>query len=208
MRQTCEVVMLPTEKASKLVLTDNKLRGTPYEGDVYQAQHLYIVLDKEIKEGDWVYDKVAKFIKQATKHTIVLIGKTNEYYLKVMASTDKEITPTALLPNNFIASYIKSYNEDRIITLIDIELYKPNAAYQVSEHWAIKTRGDKKTIYVYRLTPSFERETYTREQVDDLIHTICYRLRRGAFKDNDQYLSTMNRIKNEDYQNWINNYKK
>lgn len=51
----CKVVMLPTEKATKLFIDTVYNKGTlkygiPLDG-IYQ--HLYILSDEEIKEGDW-----------------------------------------------------------------------------------------------------------------------------------------------------------
>ena len=45
---------------------------------------------------------------------------------------------------------------------------------------------------------------YTEKQVDELIETICFRLRSGHFKTLDLKLSAINRIKNEDYTHWKN----
>ena len=43
---------------------------------------------------------------------------------------------------------------------------------------------------------------YTEEQVNELIETICFRLRSGHFKTLDLKISAINRIKNEDYKHW------
>jgi len=60
LKKKCQVVMLSTEKASKIVLQGYKgLGGLLFSNNQYikssnyQPQHLYILSDEEIKEGDW-----------------------------------------------------------------------------------------------------------------------------------------------------------
>ena len=69
MKKKCRVVMLPTEKASKLFIIDkNTVSEPPYLSfadvggkvhatECYQPQYLYLISDDEIKEGDNVYSK-------------------------------------------------------------------------------------------------------------------------------------------------------
>lgn len=54
-----KVVMLPTEKASKIIKEDGVLKFNPSNIDVgiKEYQHLYFLSDEEIKEGDWCLDK-------------------------------------------------------------------------------------------------------------------------------------------------------
>jgi len=58
MKKTHKVVMLATEKASNLCLADTKLvliKEAKYNLSNIKVQHLYIISDDEIKEGDWWY---------------------------------------------------------------------------------------------------------------------------------------------------------
>ena len=110
MKQLCNVVMLPTEKASDLcslkedtqgidwksATNDNapwqskgtlffKQAGKSYHG--MQNQHLYITSDEEIKEGDWVYWELTSDVFQFKK-----LDCTQDYIKeckKVIATTDK-----------------------------------------------------------------------------------------------------------------------
>ena len=93
MKKKCKVVMLPTEKASRLYKAPwdeppfigyfNNPQGT-IKGDTI-AQHLYLISDDEIKEGDWYYDVIEKKIFQRT------LPEDDQYThdKKVIASTDK-----------------------------------------------------------------------------------------------------------------------
>ena len=103
-----EVVMFPTEKAqknslcltagSKLILLDGKDWETVNDVAGFRPQHLYILSDEEIKEGDWVLTKkynnpvkANKFIKSIgwyysnTLVNDICSGK------KIIATTDESL---------------------------------------------------------------------------------------------------------------------
>lgn len=104
------VVMLPTTKESILCLstfiglslTTQMLSIVPD----FVNQHLYIISDDDIKEGDWVYKndsnpKVFKWINTTN---------TNFNYKKIIATTDTSLN-LAQPSQEFIEKYIESYNE-------------------------------------------------------------------------------------------------
>ena len=105
----CEIIMLATEKAqlnalcltasSKLILLDGKDWETVNNVAGFRPQHLYILSDEEIKEGDWVLTKkynnpvkANKFIKSIgwyysnTLVNDICPGK------KIIATTNSELT--------------------------------------------------------------------------------------------------------------------
>ena len=63
-------------------------------------------------------------------------------------------------------------------------------------------------VQIPLVSQMLEEKQYTKKEVDDLVETICFRIRRGFFKDNESYLKTLERIKNEDYKNWLEKNKK
>ena len=94
--QKCEVIMLPTEKASKLYLHGLK-------------QHLYILSSEEIKEGDWFYHAIGEILKctkiegnfiRYEKFTVPGVSKVahsfdihiNLHPKKIIATTNSELT--------------------------------------------------------------------------------------------------------------------
>lgn len=132
MKKTFKVVMLPTEKAShihfvtpkdnigdnyekvngKLVpLKTNKLLYTDNTTEYgFPPQHLYIISDDEIKEGDWVYDSSSlpqdapiKRIRIIDDTHYTLYGDTSRnlkcHYKKIVATTDKSIRPVCIKCN-------------------------------------------------------------------------------------------------------------
>lgn len=188
MKKTFKVVMLPTEKASRLWLrgSDNKLilennlqhNSTTVKG----CQHLYIISDDEIKEGDWFYNPATKEVLFASKDMLSWNSDTTQEHKgwkKIVATTDimlgRESNPKSSfylegglpqLPASFIQAYIKAYNEGNPITEVDleIELHKwVGSTYPVGHRptYQIKTRPDN-TVIVH------QSKMYSRDEVEKL----------------------------------------
>lgn len=162
MKKTFKVVMLSTEKASPLFDKKGQLEyniNPPLHGirDLgWKYQHLYIISDDEIKEGDWYMNKFGRL-------SIKVIGdKSNEGDKKIVATTDKSLEITVYskyistvegkntrykqlpqLPESFTQAYIKAYNEGKPITEVDLEM-EYNKLYPMVENnnLIIKTRPD------------------------------------------------------------------
>ena len=92
---------LVLDSVHRLFIASNNMRPNSLISDYYKSQHLYIVSDEPIKEGDWIiYDNkvgVYKYDSIANTHDIVVAGvgtfpfQTKEYYKKIIATTDKSI---------------------------------------------------------------------------------------------------------------------
>lgn len=94
MKKKCKVVMLPTEKASTitthssngcLYITGSKPRLANFVS--LTNQHLYLISDDEIKEGDWFYNEMNKIVVKATNRYSEM--KNPIPHKKVIASTDE-----------------------------------------------------------------------------------------------------------------------
>jgi hypothetical protein len=190
-QETFNVVMLPTEKASLLVFTNNKL----YYSDLghltndWINQHLYIISNNTIVEGDWV------LINNSFKVKVELDGSTLGYrtdvaflYLrenersvkKIVASTDKDITPSTWIGESFVQVFIKNYNEGKVIDSISLEkddyfvsnnetfIDSINAKGNYFTHGKkIKTRPDGSVI----IHPN---KTYSQAEVDSMLdRQVC-----------------------------------
>jgi len=110
MKKKCEVVMLPTEKAItegsiiSRAVGDNlaivnclTIDDKNAEKDGHQNNHLYLISDDEIKEGDWVIDlSISELFKAETKYIKLMIAAPHleKSVKKVIASTDFELTRT------------------------------------------------------------------------------------------------------------------
>jgi len=192
MKKTHKVVMLPTEKASRIHLANNKLiygKELFTDGLTGRNQHLYITSNDEIKEGDWCLffwdggqlgsDKPQQY--QPSKGHVL-----NDGLKKIVATTDTSLKVTDLisdkyavyvpqLPESFIQAYIKAYNEDKPITEVDLEMdcdhnQMPNKVIDI-----IKTRPDN-TVIVH------QSKMYSRDEVeylikcatDEILHVLGY----------------------------------
>lgn len=121
--------MLPTEKTSGFYLYNYKL----FKGNFghYINQHLYIVSDEEIKEGDWCYNYVLDSITQIKSGDVNFLAE--RYYLKhakkIIATTDKYLSSETnnpiqqlpQIPELFIEIYIEYFNSNKPITEVEIE---------------------------------------------------------------------------------------
>jgi hypothetical protein len=177
------VIMLPTNKQSSLALIDiptpilcssiQRKEGQLYIKESYplniNTQHLYIISDDEIKEGDWCIDTI---------NNILFMSDGN---LKLHKNTDKKIiatTDTSLgLPQpsqQFIEKYIESYNKGEVITDVLVE-YEADLTTITKvdyglQHWDYKLKVNPKdnTITIKKLKDNWNRE----EHISD-IYRLC-----------------------------------
>jgi hypothetical protein len=151
MRKTVKVVMLPTENKSQ-IQKSNTTHRLFYDIDVTNDktyQHLYLISDEEIKEGDWYYDVIEKEIFQRT------LPEDDQYThdKKIIATTDKSLTECckgvhrigegcnlnnscnfpdcrpAKIPQSFIEAYVKAEGK---IDEVQVE-YNEKYYYNVDE---------------------------------------------------------------------------
>jgi hypothetical protein len=149
MKKKYPIVMLPTEKATNLVLgvrlfpeTKLKYIKTPYSGDHNAIpQHLYILSEiKDIKIGEWYIDDCDN-IRQATTDDEDYWNRRQDYK-KVLVTTNKSLTSFACnqdfgmcgeeclgtcnkvktIPESFLPIFVEaSYNEGNLITEVELE---------------------------------------------------------------------------------------
>lgn len=197
-RKQFKVVMLPTEKDSYIHKNESEVFLLPnkvYYTTDSKPQHLYIISDEEIEEGDWCFDLEVNRIFKAewgNPHNSKKIVATTDKSLQNIngnVNEENERDETGLLltqtlpqiPESFVLAYIKAYNEDNPITEVDLETiceYGDNCpskgAYD-KQHLckiSIKTRPDN-TVIVH------QSKMYSREEVEKLL--------RIAFNDSCKY---------------------
>jgi hypothetical protein len=93
MKKQVDVVMLPTEKASRILLSkrDGEICFSSVEtkeDSTFKPQHLYFLSDDEIKEGDWVYHKLLKSVFK------IDLREVDEDYIKEAKNIKKIIATT------------------------------------------------------------------------------------------------------------------
>ena len=136
--------MLPTNQKTNIINTN---QGLLYNSNDYIGinQHLYIISDDEIKEGDWVYENnlntetnIYQVYKRNNKlgifrfrNVFVELSKSN--CKKIIATTDTSLIEESRLmrecyslkigqpSQQFIQKYIEEYNKGNVITDVLVE---------------------------------------------------------------------------------------
>jgi len=110
MEKKCQVVMLPTDKASNIFLVHHynilHLLGKKRDKDLTgYPQHLYILSDEEIKESDWILWKkndkeilLRQVFKYKNSNKLFIIAEHNvdikiskSFMFKIIATTNPEL---------------------------------------------------------------------------------------------------------------------
>ena len=199
--KTYPIVMLPTEKASRIHLANNKLiycKELFTDGLTGRNQHLYIIVDRKeddestwIKEGDWCLffwgggqlgsDKPQQY--QPSKGHVL-----NDGLKKIVVTTDtninepktkeKDVAYAMLpqIPESFMQAYIKAYNEGKPITEVNLEMeidYITNATPP--------TKPMDSTVYKIKTRPDNtviihikEDRLYTKGEVENYLRKMYY----------------------------------
>lgn len=168
------VVMLSTNEKASLLLGTSKgglliksNRGVSNSTHL-KNQHLYLLSDDEIKEGDWFLEKglrISVFPNYLTD--------TNECK-KIIATTDKSLVvskDTGIvgieynLPQpseSFIQKFIYAYNNDDPITEVMVEYNHLQSTTDLNEEW-LKVNSSDNTITIRKM-----KDSWTREEVINL----------------------------------------
>jgi hypothetical protein len=152
--QECDVVMLPTDKESKLCFVINTENSTltlfedPMEkGKRFFPQHLYILSNEDLKEGDWFID-LHNLDKPKFCDNQQLANKLNlkkEQVKKIISTTNKEltiigrnisypilgqtITYLPQIPQQFIDYFVSEYNKGNVISKVLVEVEEYDKGY-------------------------------------------------------------------------------
>jgi len=147
--QECDVVILESSKPSNIVLnTLNNRLLIDYDKTLVEKilpinaknQHLYILSDEEIKEGDWRYDFNFNKLTRGIGESKTYIKK---HCKKIIATTDSSLqipdynnyhidyNPSKTLPQipqQFIEHYINEFNKGNVISkvLVEFNPFTPN----------------------------------------------------------------------------------
>lgn len=90
MKKRCKVVMLPTKEKSNILNDSLGLRynSIPLDNSLrYSPQHLYIISDDEIKEGDWYYSSEDNAVRQWIDYYSMPMMDCD----RIIATTDKSL---------------------------------------------------------------------------------------------------------------------
>lgn len=188
----------------KLSISKNWSKGVL---DYYEAQHLYITSDEEIKEGDWRvlsfknWDEVIETIITNTQFvggnyctvseqkiiatTDASLISINEQYFDVNKSRKSAVLEQKTLPKipqQFIEKWIEEYNKGNVITEVMVE-YNKKGIIQ-------RGRGGERTITIRKI-----KESWNREEVIELLHK--------SLNANIVFNDKFNKIFHEQLDEWI-----
>lgn len=208
----CKVVMLPTNEKSKLVLSFKEksfnqlvepkltlIEESNYQLSNIQSQHLYILSDEEIKEGDWYIntweDGQPMLCKVNSKEEANDCNRLNHCCKKIIATTDKSlvhlnccVSKEGLIKANegcrernrcslpqpsqsFIEKFVEEYNKGNVITEVMVE-YET-----ITKRYGSCSIGEGVTMNVEQLKVSKDntitirkvKDSWSREEVIALI---------------------------------------
>jgi len=181
MKKTAQVIIIPTERASVLIknisintLSFGKEITKEFVRYGEEAQHLYILSDEEIKEGDWIIatdNNEGYFLHQVTPISIDNIKVKDK---KIIATTNPELHQQDIfavgnecckLRQDFIEAYVKEYNAGNVIKEIMVEYQDIDVMEDGEELLRLKLRPDN-TIIIYQDKTS---KTYSESEVDNLL---------------------------------------
>ena len=178
--------MLPTFSKSNLYLTDeSKLVMDNMLSDFAQVdkQHFYIISNDDINFGDWYYNPVLKKVQKKYSKEQDYIKRDN--CNKIIASSDKSITPNSWIPESFVNAYIKSFNEGKTITEVDLEMTSSELEHEI--RWDIAVRKDFSVII-------HQSKMYSKIEVTGMLYLFGIEIFK-RIKSND--------IGNFDQNQWI-----
>ncbi len=181
--QQCELIMLPTDKADGCLLKGYiSLQRHPKQFFTQEylqssgrtSEHLYILSNDKIKEGDWFYCKQTNTIQQCFSNKKGILNEKYSFYKKIIATTDKSLN-LPQIPEWFIEYLIEQYNKSNKITYVNVEYETDlsNSPYTSDEYnlalKALKESGnidcnpkinDDNTINIQLIKPKSLKESF------------------------------------------------
>lgn len=164
----------------------------------FKPQHLYLTNDEEIKEGDWYI--FAKELHKAIASTVKIANidlRLGNPYNKVMATTNPELNfyesettmtpwlPTiAKIPDSFIQSYIKAYNEEKPIKEVILEYEEKVKNVEgttrifVTDYIRPKLNVDGSVIWSLK-----EEKMYSADTIKEIISDVLWELSVKDFEN-------------------------
>jgi len=155
----CNVVMLPTEKASDLFI-HNPTEVLRYKGHqselegVVNKQHLYLVSDRKHKKGDWCLHQIQHeyYLKQAHEDNALLHYKieattdTLKYYTEsTNPKRSKDVAYIPQIPESFIKVFVEANGNIKEV-FVEYEMVKKDDTFKVPIEYCLKTIEDNTVI--------------------------------------------------------------
>ena len=185
------VVMLPTNQRANLAFNQINSRLL-YDNDSTidrvlphcTYQHLYILSDEEIKEGDWVIPNDKNYANRPWKYSPAPCPMPYwgcaDNCKKIIATTDK--SPGLPSPSpEFVQAYIKSYNAGNPITEVMVE-YEDDIRYEQNynkagfaigvphnKNYGIKLKANKDNCIIITRV----KDNWNKEELDVILNDFA-----------------------------------
>lgn len=177
LKKKASVVMLPTKDETTILLfNDNTLKkSTSIVKNAYDIlfamsakyQHIHILSDEKIEDGDWCINTNLKISEPFIKD--FKFDSNDVWYKKIIASTDKSLNLPEPSPT-FINKFVDEYNKGNIIKLVNVE-YK---FITTNEDWSKqpvqldgydKIKTDKNNF----ITITKIKDSWNKQEIIDII---------------------------------------
>jgi len=176
-----KVIMLPTEKVSSLFSYNSDKHMLFYEHGrelttVTTHFEIYFISDDEIEDGDWCIHNDT--VKQAVGDVVPFANKHSK---KIVATTDTDLRHLfgvkeggcAAISESFVQEYIKSYNDGRIITEVELAISRNKYPDLHGNFYDINIGSDNTVLVLsHNQTVDVEPIKINEDDVDYLKATI------------------------------------
>lgn len=165
-------IYLKPQNGHLVIVTDTRVKRyvTTFN---FPKQHLYIISDDEIKEGDWFYNIHSKIVGRAAfdfgkddlaKKVIATTDTSLYIHQKETVSLSERVFYLFQSSQQFIEKYIEEYNKGNVITdvLVEYEYLLDNRV--VLPYWNLKVNIKDNTITIKKL-----KETYNKEELCQIL---------------------------------------
>lgn len=144
----------------------------------YQPQHLYLVSDMEIKEGDWCYHRSHEpyTVGKASKQTIMHWGCK-----KIEATTDKSLG-LPLIPQSFIEEYVQKQRNIGKVYISFEESYQIPDCYD-EQQWREESVEEKRKYIRKEVIILPVKDSWNREDMKQAYNAGLIEGNRGENKD-------------------------
>lgn len=161
-----------------------------------KPQHLYILSDDKIIDGDWCIDTYKQ--KNGLNPIFKWSDKLHVDAKKIIATTDAALN-LPLIPEAFISSYVTEYNENNEIEWVNVEYDVTHVSgavdiedmFEFGDYDIIKVKVDKKKcIVIKKIKDSWNRKELEliMQKYGDYVCNAVIEKRKPHYKSSKEYL--------------------
>jgi hypothetical protein len=195
--------VLPTDKPSRLLcnhtlksfcfqkeengmfVNDGKVSGASFwsiekaKNNGFNPQHIYIINDEEIKEGDWVFHPIYKSIYQWIENAEKKFDRIDAK--KIILTTDQDLNGVQAIDDEFLEWFVKNPSCEEVKTrkigeewIYNAEIPKeePKQECHICKHCGVETTQSDDECYAKQETLEEAAEKEYGESKSDLVSDL------------------------------------